>query len=210
MKACQIISLILAVGFIANISAAPDPKPPPDPQDVNVVNTPSVTVTNPQTSVTVDNTDGNPVPVTVQNQSNGSPASQFVGFTTTTFDGGQGIITYTNACQQEYPGSWMCSSEEFINSKIYPASAGTAWIKPTYVPVGMGTGYSDAFVAVHDISGMVRSTNSNSTPGLSCVGWSSIGWENIHSFGLTVDETGKYGVSNCANVYKVACCSSAP
>ena len=83
MKACQIISLILAVGFIANISAAPNPKPPPDPQDVNVVNTPSVTVTNPQTSVTVDNTAGNPVPVTVQNQSNGSPESQFIGFTTT-------------------------------------------------------------------------------------------------------------------------------
>jgi len=36
------------------------------PADVNVVNTPTVTVTNPQTSVTVDNAASNPVPVTIQ------------------------------------------------------------------------------------------------------------------------------------------------
>ena len=91
MRTNKLVFALIIAGFSANTFAA---KPPPSgPQDVNVVNTPNVTVTNPLTSVTVDNSLGNPVPVTVQNQSSGTSGPQFVGFTTTTFDGGQGVIT---------------------------------------------------------------------------------------------------------------------
>lgn len=54
------IYLLFAVSFIAfNADAAKPAK------NVNVINTPSVTVTNPQTSVTVDNAENNPVPVKI-------------------------------------------------------------------------------------------------------------------------------------------------
>ena len=99
----------------------------------------------------------------------------------------------------------MCSSEEFINSRSYPTSAGSAWIRPTYIPVGMGSGHSDVYVAVHDISGVVYSTNS--TPGMSCYGW---GGGDITLRGLIVDEKGKYGLGRCSDAFKVSCCSPAP
>lgn len=91
MKAIQIISLILAAGYTVNISAAPTPKPPPPPQDVNVVNTPDVNVIN--------------VPKSVQ----------LVGFTSATYSGGLGIIEYARHCQQEFPNSRMCTTQEIAN-----------------------------------------------------------------------------------------------
>lgn len=56
--------MLFSTIFIGVAYAAPE-KPP---QDVNVVNTPNVTIANPQTSVTVDNDSTSPVPVTVENQ----------------------------------------------------------------------------------------------------------------------------------------------
>jgi len=61
MRINYLLILLLAAGFASNVLAE-------KPKDVNVVNNPNVTVTNPQTSVTVDNEAGNPVPVTVHNQ----------------------------------------------------------------------------------------------------------------------------------------------
>ena len=61
MPSKHLITLFLFFWIASNADAAPSAKPP---QDVNVVNTPNVTVTNPQTSVTVDNT--SPIPVSVQ------------------------------------------------------------------------------------------------------------------------------------------------
>jgi hypothetical protein len=90
-----------------------------------------VELQNPQTTVTINNTDTNPVPVTVQNHSTGPSQPQFVGFSSATFDGGQGVITYTAACQQAFPGSHMCTSAEFLNTASYPSVSGTGWIRPT-------------------------------------------------------------------------------
>ena len=35
---------------------------------------------------------------------------QLVGFTSATFDGSQGVLGFTLACQAEFPGSRMCTS----------------------------------------------------------------------------------------------------
>ena len=131
MKTTPVMVLVVTASITANVYAAPN-KPPPPPQDVNVINTPNVTVTNPQTSVTVDNTASNPVPVTVQNQTTGCPQYQFVGFTTSTYNGSQGILTYTNTCNQEFPGSRMCTYGEFYTTSPFPSvDANTiAWIWP--------------------------------------------------------------------------------
>ena len=84
MRMNYFLILLLATGFASNVFAGTS-------KDVNVVNTPNVTVTNPQTSVTVDNEAGNPVPVTVQNQTSSSLV-QLVGFTSTTHNGSLGLL----------------------------------------------------------------------------------------------------------------------
>jgi hypothetical protein len=212
MKANQLVFALIIALFTVNTFAAPNPKPPPEPQDVNVVNTPNVTVTNPQTSVTVDNVAGNPVPVTVQNQSSGCPETQFVGFTTDTFNGGQGVVTYANACRQDYPGSWMCTSEEFLNTRVYPSASGSGWIRPTPVPMaaaaGSGIAVGKEFVGVQDASGVIAHRGFGFA-GISCRGWSD-GTANNEFKGLNVNAQGKYDASNCDSVRAVACCAPTP
>lgn len=208
MKSKHIVALILTAGITANVYAAPDKLP----QDVNVVNTPNVTVTNPQTSVTVDNAAGNPGPVTVQNQSSGCPETQFVGFTKSTFNGGQGVVTYANACRQDYPGSWMCTSEEFLNTRIYPSVSGFGWIKPTPVPLAAGAGNGIAsglqFVGVQDASGLIVGTGIKFR-GITCGGWRE-GYAHGDIKGLNVSAAGKFAASSCDIVMSVTCCAPAP
>jgi hypothetical protein len=44
---------------------------------------------------------------------------QFVGFTSETFDGGQGVGTYTLACQADFlAGARMCTSEEVLKTVV--------------------------------------------------------------------------------------------
>lgn len=71
MRIFHAIFILAASGLVANVNAA---KPN---QDVNVVNIPDVTVTNPQTSVTVDNDSANPVPVTVEGANAVQPAQTY-------------------------------------------------------------------------------------------------------------------------------------
>ena len=113
-----------------------------------------------------------------------SGESQFAGFTTATFDGGQGVVTYTNACDLDYSGSHMCTSEEFLNSKTFPATSGDGWIRPTYVPVAGSSGDNGEIIYVLDMSGVAGTRDS-----LSCIGWASSG--NGY-YGLYVDFTGKF------------------
>lgn len=61
------IKLILTASLLSFLMlATPNTWAATPAKDVNVINTPTVTVTNPQTSVTVDNVANNPVPVTIQ------------------------------------------------------------------------------------------------------------------------------------------------
>jgi hypothetical protein len=135
------------------------------------------------TPVTVVNDAASPVPVTVQSLD----APQFVGFTIATFDGAQGMATYTNACNQDYAGSYMCTSEEFLNSSTYPATSGGGWIRPTYVPSA----------ATQDMSGASAKA---------CGGWSVSGNASFPRDGLYVDFSGKFSGSTCHTVKAVACC----
>lgn len=97
MKAIQIISLVLVIGFTSNISAAPAPKPPPGPTDVNVVNDTS-----------------NPVPVIVQNPSG---ERQFVGFSDVTVNGGAGWPAVNAACTSKFGnGARVCAAYEIYNN----------------------------------------------------------------------------------------------
>ena len=115
--------LILA---ISNIWAAPKPK------NVNVVNTPTVTVTNPQISVTVDNAAGNPVPVTIQGGVSVAPPSQFVGFSSDSVQGDVGLVGMHGACALTYGvGARLCHDVEvFKTPNLQPVpSVPSGWIQ---------------------------------------------------------------------------------
>ncbi len=118
---------------------------------------------------------------------------QFVGFTDAIFDGGQGVITYTNACSQEIPGSYMCTSAEVINTKAHPSALSSAmgWVKPTFMPFTAGP-----YTYFLDISG-VTTAGSNA-----CSGWTL----TRGLTGLTVDNKGRFDSRSCNTLQSVACC----
>jgi len=119
---------------------------------------------------------------------------QFVGATSTTYPGNAGIYTYTKACQQDYPGSRMCSSKEYMLTVDFPAQGSFfgAWIRPTFSPMADGT------LRATDLSG---ATGQPAT--LTCNGWRSGG----QSSGLSVSDTGQFGIVTCGSSIPVACCA---
>ena len=121
-------------------------------------------------------------------------APQFVGLSSATFAGTQGVATYTYACQTDFPGSRMCSSEEFINTRDFPVeymgSGVVGWIRPTFASGSM----------VLDVSGIASVDQGN----LTCDGWkqSTTGYR-----GLVVNGDGEFGDYLCsATIAHVACC----
>ena len=62
------------------------------------------------------------------------PEYRWVGMSQNEFTGRQGIEG-TVDCQQSFPGSRMCTSEEILRTIDVPAtdSRGAAWVKPTFV-----------------------------------------------------------------------------
>ncbi len=50
-----------------------------------------------------------------------APRFQLVGFTSTTFTGGEGVLGFTLACQVEFVGSRMCTSGEVMNTINVPS-----------------------------------------------------------------------------------------
>jgi hypothetical protein len=68
-----------------------------------------------------------------------SASAQYVGVTSTTFDGGQGVFTYNIGCHAAHRGSRMCTSTEVMNTvnpPIVGSSGETAWVRPVHQPGG--------------------------------------------------------------------------
>ena len=129
----------------------------------------------------------------------GPPAApmQFVGRTTDAFNGAQGVLTYSVACQTDFgPGHRMCTSEELLDTVDLPTlTGGPSWVRPTFVPAGGGS--SAVFV---DISGVSSASNSSL---FACNGWISA---NSAFTGLTVDAGGSFDLLACNASRTVACC----
>jgi hypothetical protein len=128
------------------------------------------------------------------------PHFGLVGFTAATFNGGQGVFSYTGACGAEFPGSRMCSSIEVLETVAVPATlTGLAWVRPSFVGISSGNGAIDA-------SG-VQDQFSDPESKLSCDGWRRPD-PNIR--GLVVNEFGVWGRRPCTEVLHVACCAPIP
>lgn len=138
MKALR-IALSMTFGLAATTTAAAPPTP-----SVNIANTPlPVTVQNPQTSVTVDNTSANPLPVTVQGGITVQAEPQFVGFSDDTVQGNVGLAGMHAACRDTFgAGARMCLDiEVFKTRNLQPTSVSNGWIQPT--PAGVSPSYGD-------------------------------------------------------------------
>ena len=87
------------------------------PKDVNVLNFPD-----PQNVTGAVEVTNDPLSVEVVNPSPPMPASRFqlVGFTSAMFTGGQGILGFALACQEEFAGSRMCSTIEVVETVDVP------------------------------------------------------------------------------------------
>ena len=119
--------------------------------------------------------------------------SVFLGFTSATFLGGDGVLTFHSACAAEFPNSRMCTSEEILKTPTTPVGlSGTAWVLPVFTPVS--TGATDASGA------------SVSSPAeLTCQGWST----SVIT-GLAMDSSGRFltapGATPCSTPRSIACC----
>jgi hypothetical protein len=123
--------------------------------------------------------------------------AQYVGVTTETFDGGQGVITYNRACHAAHPGSRMCTSQE-IMSTVNPPVAGSpgevAWVRPVYQPTS--TTY------LIDVSGQLYIST--------CEGWSEAPNSN-NGFVVQLDTGSFYSqLMQCNIPNKVTCCIPVP
>ena len=127
-----------------------------------------------------------------------APVMQLVGFTSSLLPGGSGALNFTRACGSEYPESRMCTSEELMNTVDPPALATTwAWVRPSLSPLSAG---------LTDPTGVDASGVGGEAVQLSCDGWK----ETTPFTGLAADDTGAFGLQDCASELPVACCSATP
>ena len=129
---------------------------------------------------------------------------QIVGHTTTTHQGGEGVRTFTLACQADFgPAARMCTSQEVIDTIVWPTLTLQSWVRPSFQPVASGTTGPEAL----DASGV-----SISPFYMSCSGWDSVGSGRT---GLMVNPSGgfkayDFATNLCADPNPVACCRRVP
>lgn len=111
--------------------------------------------------------------------------SGFVGFTTTTIDGGQGMLQMHALCQIDHgPSARMCTSKEFwLSPKAIAPTASAAWLHPTSFNDTLG-----------DFSLADRA----------CFGWTGV--TSPSASGLIVAITGKPSFASCDSQLLVTCC----
>jgi hypothetical protein len=136
-----------------------------------------------------------PSVVTLISQQSSASRPQFVGFSTDTFDGSQGVITYTRACQLDYPGSRMCTTEEFLSTTDYPIvdSSAFGWIRPVVTAAYVST--TSNIVDVSGFSADVLASSCN-------------GWRATSAHGLYVDGKGRLSNETCEAIMPVSCCGT--
>ena len=120
-------------------------------------------------------------------------SGDFLGVTSTTHFGDEGVKTFTDACNTTFTtAARMCMSTEILNTTPWPSlSAGFNWVRPVYQPL-----YATLALDAAGISGPMT---------MQCQGWSIQG-----DTGLTVDEKGRFGTQSCSLALPVACCDATP
>ena len=126
----------------------------------------------------------------------GNALPQYVGVSSGTIDGAQGIRAMTELCHADYPGSRMCTVEEYVKTSNFPTAvaASAAWIYTDSVQaygVGERSAYYDLYMPTPI-----------TFPSTSCYGWT-----HASSTGLTLLPQGSIQKDSlCSEARPVACC----
>ena len=121
--------------------------------------------------------------------------ADFLGFSQQLVDGSYGQTGMVRACDLEFPGSRVCTSEDVLGSSLNPGMgnlSGNAWLFPSFVP--------SATLRALDASGVGTSLNDGN---ISCGGWSTV---DMSQLGLVVNSTLGFGQRSCNQSLPVACC----
>lgn len=124
----------------------------------------------------------------------GEPVYSYVGKTTTQFFGDAGLKELTAACNQQYTGSRMCKSDEYMNTVTFPGTEATgySWIRPLLTEI----------LYTYQLLYIDSSGYSQNQP-MSCGTWSQAA---SSLYGLTVNENGHMWTRPCNSQLSVACC----
>ncbi len=109
------------------------------------------------------------------------------------------MLGFTLACQDEFPGSRMCTSVEVMETTEVPVGlTGDAWVRPSFQPLAISSSSPQAL----DASGA-----STVAPNMMCRGWRS-----DDGSGLAVSASGGFSAPACAAEpgHAVACCAPVP
>lgn len=131
---------------------------------------------------------------------------QWVGVTTTGFDGDDGFLNMTAACRVEFGASArMCSSVEILESNTLVPDIGECWVRAVFQPVATGS----LPAATMDASGVFLDGLSGSTgpENFTCNGWTSNS-SNLNA--LVLKPSGGFQVRGCGTNRPVSCCAPVP
>jgi hypothetical protein len=128
----------------------------------------------------------------------------YVGLSSSGESGSRGFLVLNEACQQDFPDSRMCTTEEIINTTNFPS-----------YPMGFSQrGYARSIV-ISASTGFIDVATSISlldASSVNCGGWSSSGSQALvlrefHSVSTDITE---FELAGCDEGFKVACCAPAP
>lgn len=143
---------------------------------------------------------------------NSGSSVPIAGFTAEKYKANEGLLTLTQACQTEFPGTRVCTSKEIIMAYSIPerpvptgatqTADKRAWVLPSpkQTQKGSATLWVDA-------------TGINGTPeNFTCDAWSSssrtgltVSWENREQFSIK-PFYGKFSLLSCGQEARIACC----
>ena len=126
-----------------------------------------------------------------------SESKQFIGISTTSHDGDDGILGMNNACHNTFENSRMCTSKDIINStNINLLGSSEVWVHPTeMLLIGLNTKM--------DLKSGFNSGGDDE--GFSCNGWSRNTDINYHGLVISLPK-GSFSIKYCDSLLKVSCC----
>jgi hypothetical protein len=123
-------------------------------------------------------------------KANSLTSKSFIGVSTQTHDGDDGVMAMNQSCNQSFLGSTMCTTEDILNSTNDSlAGSGYAWV----IAISKAA-YSDI-----DISGAYLSN------GGSCIGWTNTTDSSAGTV-VSLPGGGIKGGMGCDVARPVACC----